>query len=124
MTTGLLIWFTAIVNEVLPAYVDVLADAAGESGAIVPIYADVFPAIGAALAGTPIVFAVTIAVSYATDEPGEDIKRLVRQCHSPEPMGQQQSAEDVVTDGGSDDVATDGGSEDVATDGGEDTTEA
>jgi cation/acetate symporter len=101
MTTGLLIWFAAIVNEVLPAYVGVLGAAAGDASAIVPVYADVFPAIGAALAGTPIVFAVTIAVSYVTDEPSEDIKRIVRQCHSPEPMGQQQSAEDVVaTDGG------------------------
>jgi cation/acetate symporter len=109
MTTGLLIWFAAIVNEVLPAYVGVLGDAAGDAGAIVPAFAAVFPAIGAALAGTPIVFAVTIAVSYVTDEPSEEIKRIVRQCHSPEPMGQQQSAEDVV--------ATDGGRE-------EDTTEA
>ena len=107
MTTGLLIWFAAIVNEVLPAYVGVLGDAAGDASAIVPVYADVFPAIGAALAGTPIVFAVTIAVSYVTDEPSEEIKRIVRQCHSPEPMGQQQSAEDVVaTDGGRDEDAT------------------
>jgi cation/acetate symporter len=109
MTTGLLIWFAAIVNEVLPAYVGILGDAAGDAGAIVPAFAAVFPAIGAALAGTPIVFAVTIAVSYVTEEPSEEIKRIVRQCHSPEPMGQQQSAEDVV--------ATDGGRE-------EDTTEA
>nr|WP_256298409.1 VC_2705 family sodium/solute symporter [Haloarchaeobius salinus] len=108
MTTGLLIWTAAIVNEVLPAYVGFLADAAGESGAIVPIYADIFPAIGAALAGTPIVFAVTILVSMATEEPDEEIKRIVRQCHSPEPMGQQQSAEEVAaTDGGT--TVTDGG---------------
>ena len=111
MTTGLLIWFAAIVNEVLPAYVGVLGDAAGDASAIVPVYADVFPAIGAALAGTPVVFVVTIAVSYATDEPSEEIKRIVRQCHSPEPMGQQQSAEDVVATDGGQDVATDGGTE-------------
>ncbi|WP_440990799.1 VC_2705 family sodium/solute symporter [Haloarchaeobius baliensis] len=109
MTTGLLIWFAAIVNEVLPAYVGFLADAAGESGAIVPLYADVFPAIGAALAGTPVVFAVTILVSMATAEPDEEIKRIVRQCHSPEPMGQQQSAEEVAATDGGTDAVTDGG---------------
>ncbi|WP_254536269.1 VC_2705 family sodium/solute symporter [Halomarina litorea] len=96
MTTGLFIWFAAITNQVLPAYIGALDAMTGESGAIVPVFADVFPAIGAALAGTPIVFAVTIAVSLATDEPPERIKRIVRQCHSPEPMGQQQSAEEVV----------------------------
>jgi cation/acetate symporter len=39
---------------------------------------------------------VTIAVSLVTDSPPRRIKRIVRQCHSPEPMGQQQTAEDVV----------------------------
>jgi len=107
MTTGLLIWVAAIVNEVLPAYVGFLS--AGESGAIVPLYADIFPAIGAALAGTPIVFAVTILVSMATAEPDEEIKRIVRQCHSPEPMGQQQSAEEVAATDGGTDAVTDGG---------------
>jgi cation/acetate symporter len=100
MITGLVIWFAAITNQVLPSYIGFLADATGESGAIVPVFADVFPAIGAALAGTPIVFAVTIGVSLVTDEPPEHIKRIVRQCHSPEPMGQQQSAEEVVSGGG------------------------
>ena len=46
-------------------------------------------------------FLVTIVVSLATPEPPTETKRLVRQCHSPEPMGQQQTAEDAVaTDGG------------------------
>ena len=96
MTTGLLIWFAAILNEVLPAYVGFLADLTGESGTIVPWFADVFPAIGAALAGTPIVFLVTIGVSLVTDEPPDRIKRIVRQCHSPRPMQQMESAEDVA----------------------------
>ncbi|WP_227378889.1 VC_2705 family sodium/solute symporter [Haladaptatus halobius] len=92
MTTGLVIWTAAVLNELILAT---------EAGPLVPAYAEVFPAVGAALAGTPIVFAVTIGVSLVTDEPPERIKRIVRQCHSPEPMGQQQSAEDVVsTDGG------------------------
>ncbi len=101
MTVGLLLWITSIVNSVLPAYVGFLADVAGEGGALVPIYAQYVPPIGAALVGTPLVFLVTIAVSLVTPEPPAETKRLVRQCHSPEPMGQQQSAEDVVAaDGG------------------------
>ena len=101
MTVGLLIWITSIVNSVLPAYIDALGAVAGEGGVLVPVYAQYVPPIGAALVGTPVVFVVTIAVSLATPEPPMETKRLVRQCHSPEPMGQQQSAEDVVaTDGG------------------------
>jgi cation/acetate symporter len=101
MTVGLLIWITSIVNSVLPEYIGALSAIAGETGALVPIYAKYVPPIGAALVGTPVVFVVTIAVSLATPEPPMETKRLVRQCHSPEPMGQQQSAEDVVaTDGG------------------------
>jgi cation/acetate symporter len=47
------------------------------------------------------VFAVTIGVSLVTEKPPLETKRVVRQCHSPEPMGQQQTAHDVVaTDGG------------------------
>ena len=86
----------------LPNYIGFLADlAGGSSAAIVPIYAQYVPPIGAALIGTPVVFLVTIAVSLATPEPPLETKRLVRQCHSPEPMRQQQTAEDVVsTDGG------------------------
>ncbi|RRJ30522.1 VC_2705 family sodium/solute symporter [Halocatena pleomorpha] len=97
MVTGLVIWLSAIINQVLPSYIGALSGLAGESGAIVPVFADVFPAIGAALVGTPLVFAVTIAVSLMTEDPPERIKRLVRQCHSPIPMDQQQSAEDVVS---------------------------
>ncbi|ELZ80513.1 sodium:solute symporter, VC_2705 subfamily protein [Haloferax larsenii JCM 13917] len=87
MTVGLALWVAAVVNDLIFHFSDA--------------FAEFVPAIGAALVGTPLVFVVTIAVSMATSEPPERIKKMVRQCHSPEPMGQQQSAEDVVaTDGG------------------------
>jgi cation/acetate symporter len=106
MTVGLLLWITSIINSVLPAYIGFLADIAGGSGqAIVPLYAEFVPPIGAALVGTPLVFIVTIAVSLMTPEPDKRTKQMVRQCHSPEPMGQQQTAEDVVS--GSDTPADD-----------------
>jgi cation/acetate symporter len=100
MTTGLLIWFTPIVNEVLPSY-GLFAGAAGADGVIFPTLAQWLPAIGSALVAVPVVFAVTIGVSLVTDEPPLETKRMVRQCHSPEPMGQQQTAEDVVGNDGS-----------------------
>ncbi len=87
MTTGLTIWILAVVNDLVFPFSEV--------------YGEIVPAIGAALPGTPLVFAVTIVVSLATTEPPEKTKKMVRQCHSPKPMGQQQTAEDVVsTDGG------------------------
>ncbi|UVE52457.1 VC_2705 family sodium/solute symporter (plasmid) [Haloferax larsenii] len=87
MSVGLALWVAAVVNDLIFHFSD--------------SFAEFVPAIGAALVGTPLVFVVTIAVSMATSEPPERIKKMVRQCHSPEPMGQQQSAEDVVaTDGG------------------------
>ncbi|WP_435114883.1 VC_2705 family sodium/solute symporter [Halolamina sp. C58] len=86
MIVGLTIWVAAVVNDLIVPFSD--------------LYGQVFPAIGAALVGTPIVFAITIAVSKFTEEPPEETKRMVRQCHSPEPMSRQESAEDVATDGG------------------------
>ncbi|MFC6824479.1 sodium:solute symporter family transporter [Halopelagius fulvigenes] len=107
MTTGLVIWFIPIFNEVLPSY-GLFAGAAGSDGVIFPTLAQWLPAIGSALVAVPIVFAVTIGVSLVTSEPPLETKRMVRQCHSPEPMGQQQTAEDVVsTDGGSETPADD-----------------
>ncbi len=91
MTVGLTLWVAAVVNTVLP-----LQRRARRSRwrrrRTRPDYAQYVPPIGAALIGTPLVFIVTIAVSLATHEP-QRIKKMVRQCHSPEPMGQQQSAE-------------------------------
>ena len=108
MTVGLLLWIGSVVNSVLPAYIGFLADIAGGSGqALVPIYAQYVPPIGAALVGTPLVFIVTIAVSLVTPEPPLETKKMVRQCHSPEPMGQQQTAEDIVSSSGGDTPADD-----------------
>ncbi|WP_339104461.1 VC_2705 family sodium/solute symporter [Haloterrigena salinisoli] len=102
MLTGLGIWSLAMINEVLPAYL---------SGSEAPLLSEWLatwvPAIGAALVAVPLVFAITIVVSMVTDEPPMETKRIVRQCHSPEPMGQQQTAEDVVTDGGTDETPAD-----------------
>ncbi|ELZ14566.1 sodium symporter protein [Haloterrigena salina JCM 13891] len=94
MLTGLTIWIIPMINEVVPTYTTSSGDP------YVPVLAQWVPAIGSALVAVPIVFAVTIGVSAMTDEPPIETKRVVRQCHSPEPMGQQQAAEDVVTDGG------------------------
>jgi len=95
MTTGLVIWLIPMINEVVPSY-GLLANAAGADNVLWAPLAQWLPAIGSALVGAPVVFAVTIAVSMATDEPPLETKKMVRQCHSPEPMGQQQTAEDVV----------------------------
>ncbi|WP_336003031.1 VC_2705 family sodium/solute symporter [Halorientalis halophila] len=94
MSTGLILWMVPMVNEVVPAY----GFFGGET--VLPALATWMPAIGSALVVTPIVFVVTIVVSLVTADPPTHTKRMVRQCHSPEPMGQQQTAEDVVTDGG------------------------
>ncbi|MFA9501411.1 VC_2705 family sodium/solute symporter [Natrinema sp. H-ect1] len=94
MTTGLIGWSIPMINEIVPNYVSSL-EAPLSAG-----LAQWMPAIGSALITLPVVFIVTIAVSLMTEEPDIETKRVVRQCHSPEPMGQQQTAEDVVTDGG------------------------
>ncbi|SDM12667.1 cation/acetate symporter [Halogranum gelatinilyticum] len=94
MTTGLVVWLIPMINEVLPVYV-------GTGEPYSAALAQWLPAIGSALVAVPIVFAVTIGVSMATEEPDMETKRLVRQCHSPEPMSKMQSAEEVAaTDGG------------------------
>ncbi|GAB7008585.1 VC_2705 family sodium/solute symporter [Halorubrum trueperi] len=103
MTTGLVIWFIPMMNEVVPTYTSSL------EAPLNATLATWVPAIGSALVAVPIVFAVTIVVSMVTDEPPKETKRIVRQCHSPEPMSQQQTAEDVVAADGGEDVATDGG---------------
>ncbi|WP_226040909.1 VC_2705 family sodium/solute symporter [Natrinema sp. DC36] len=94
MTTGLIMWSIPMINEIVPNYVSSL-EAPLSAG-----LAQWMPAIGSALITLPVVFVVTIVVSVVTDEPDMATKRVVRQCHSPEPMRQQQTAEDVVTDGG------------------------
>ncbi|WP_246999944.1 VC_2705 family sodium/solute symporter [Halosolutus gelatinilyticus] len=95
MTTGLVLWSIPMINEIVPTYISSL-EAPLSAG-----LAQWMPAIGSALVSLPIVFAVTIIVSLVTTEPPMETKRIVRQCHSPEPMGQHKTAEDVVaTDGG------------------------
>jgi len=113
MTTGLTLWSIPMINQIVPTYIGSL-EAPLSAG-----LAQWMPAIGSALITLPIVFIVAIAVSMATDEPSLETKRIVRQCHSPEPMGQQETAEDVVADGG-EEVATDGGraADDAGADGG------
>ncbi len=106
MSTGLLIWVVPMINEVLPSY-GLFSDAAGADGVISPALAQWLPAIGSALVAVPVVFVVTIAGSPVTSEPAMEIKKMVRQCHSPEPMGQQQTAEDVVSASGGDSPADD-----------------
>jgi cation/acetate symporter len=102
MSTGLVLWAIPMVNEVVPTY----GFFGGET--ISPFLAQWMPAIGSALIAVPIVFAVTIGVSLATEEPPLETKKIVRQCHSPEPMSQQQTAEDVVAaDGGTETPADD-----------------
>ncbi|MGB9965541.1 cation acetate symporter [Halobacterium sp. CBA1126] len=96
MTTGLVIWIVPMINEVGPNY-GLLSGAAGADGIVSATLAQWLPAIGSALVGVPVVFAVTIVVSMVTSEPDLETKKLVRQCHSPEPMSQQESAEDVVS---------------------------
>ncbi|WP_336134390.1 VC_2705 family sodium/solute symporter [Natronomonas amylolytica] len=102
MITGLVLWTIPMINEVVPTY----GLFGGET--ISPALAQWMPAIGSALIAVPIVFAVTIGVSLATEEPPLETKKIVRQCHSPEPMSQQQTAEDVVAaDGGTETPADD-----------------
>jgi cation/acetate symporter len=102
MITGLTLWAIPMINEVVPTY----GFFGGET--ISPALATWMPAIGSALIAVPIVFAVTIGVSLATEEPPMETKKIVRQCHSPEPMSQQQTAEDVVAaDGGTETPADD-----------------
>ncbi|MEY7847842.1 cation acetate symporter [Natrarchaeobius sp. A-rgal3] len=94
MLVGMLVSFGAIVNDTaIPMYT-------GVDEAVIPTLATWVPGTSSALVGVPIVFAVIIVVSRLTDDPPQEVKRLVRQCHSPEPMHRMETAEDVATDGG------------------------
>ncbi len=106
MLTGIFVSFTAILNDVLVMYVDI-----GGENAVVPALSTVLPGTSSALIGVPLVFLVIIVVSRLTQDPPEDVKRLVRQCHSPEPMSRMQTAEEVAADGGTEEIVTDGGTE-------------
>jgi cation/acetate symporter len=95
MFTGLAFSTFGIVNEVLPTIAGI-----NQGEPLVPAAAAVIPATSSALVAVPVVFLVTIAVSLVTEDPPTEVKRLVRQCHSPEPMQRMESAEDVVSGSG------------------------
>ncbi|OIB57050.1 sodium:solute symporter family transporter [Natrialba sp. SSL1] len=93
MLTGILLSFGAILNDTaIPMYT-------GVEDAVIPAVATWLPGTSSALVGVPVVFGVIIVVSIVTDNPPQHVKRLVRQCHSPEPMAQAQSAEDAANGG-------------------------
>lgn len=54
------------------------------------------PAIGSALIPMPLVIATMVVVSLVTDEPPQKTKMMVRQCHSPDPIGRGVTAAEVV----------------------------
>ncbi|ELY87628.1 sodium symporter protein [Natrialba hulunbeirensis JCM 10989] len=93
MLTGIVLSFGAILNDTaIPMYT-------GVEDAVIPAVATWLPGTSSALVGVPVVFTVIIVVSVATDNPPQHVKRLVRQCHSPEPMSQTESAEDAANGG-------------------------
>ncbi|WP_418285149.1 sodium:solute symporter family transporter [Halorubrum sp. DTA46] len=94
MITGLVVWFIPMFNE---ANFGLLTTPEGQT-AFIPVLNTWMPAIGSALIGVPIVFAVTIFVSYVTDEPPLRTKQMVRQCHSPDPMPKDKTAAQVVAE--------------------------
>ena len=91
MITGAVISFGAIINATLPSYFDFLPD-----GALIPKLAEILPPTSSALLGVPVVILVIIVVSHFTDDPPDEVKRLVRQCHSPRPMERMASAQDAL----------------------------
>ncbi|ELY96980.1 sodium symporter protein [Natrialba chahannaoensis JCM 10990] len=93
MLTGIVLSFGAILNDTaIPMYT-------GVEDAVIPAVATWLPGTSSALIGVPVVFGVIIVVSIVTDNPPQHVKRLVRQCHSPEPMSQTESAEDAANGG-------------------------
>ncbi|MCU4752757.1 cation acetate symporter [Halobacteria archaeon AArc-curdl1] len=91
MVAGIAISFGAILNDTaIPMYT-------GVEDAVIPALATWLPGTSSALVGVPVVFVVIIAISLFTANPPQDVKRLVRQCHSPEPMRRMESAEDAAS---------------------------
>ncbi|MFP8889193.1 cation acetate symporter [Natrialbaceae archaeon A-CW2] len=91
MVTGIALSFGAILNDTaIPMYT-------GVEDAVIPALATWLPGTSSALVGVPVVFVVIIVVSVFTANPPQDVKRLVRQCHSPEPMRRMESAEDAAS---------------------------
>nr|WP_049939888.1 VC_2705 family sodium/solute symporter [Natronomonas pharaonis] len=90
MSTGIVLWFIPMLNEGQFGLVN------GGAGWGIEVLSTWMPAIGSALIGVPIVFAVTIVVSLVTEDPPKKTKMMVRQCHSPDPMGKDVTAAEVV----------------------------
>ena len=101
MIVGLIVWFIPMFNEGNFGLIN------GGAGWGIDAIATWMPAIGSGLIGVPIVFAVTIVVSLLTDEPPEDTKMLVRQCHSPDPMDRDVTAAEIVAQKKKDRVTSD-----------------
>ncbi|WP_181692828.1 cation acetate symporter [Natronomonas sp. LN261] len=101
MVVGLIVWFIPMFNE---GNFGLINDGAGWG---IDAIATWMPAIGSGLIGVPIVFAVTIVVSLLTDEPPEETKMLVRQCHSPDPMDRDVTAAEIVAQKREDRVTSD-----------------
>ncbi len=89
MITGMVISVGAILNTTLPRYIDAL-----DGHALWPGLAQVLPPTSSALIGVPLVFAVIIVVSRFTDDPPQEVKRIVRQCHSPQPEVRAEPTEE------------------------------
>jgi cation/acetate symporter len=101
MIVGLIVWFIPMFNEGNFGLIN------GGAGWGIDAIATWMPAIGSGLIGVPIVFAVTIVVSLLTDEPPEETKMLVRQCHSPDPMDRDVTAAEIVAQKKKDRVTSD-----------------
>jgi len=90
MSSGLVLWLIPMLNEGNFGLVN------GGAGFGIEVISTWMPAIGSALIAMPLVFVITIAVSLMTPEPDEETKQMVRQCHSPEPMPRNMTAEEMV----------------------------
>lgn len=101
MLSGLVLWLIPMLNEGQFGLVN------GGAGFGIEFLATWMPAVGSAIVGMPIVFAITIVVSLVTTDPPEQTKRVVRQCHSPEPMPQDVTAGELVAQTGDDAPADD-----------------
>lgn len=91
MLSGLVLWLIPMLNEGQFGLIN------GGAGFGIGFLETWMPAVGSAIIGMPVVFIITIAVSLVTSEPPKRTKQVVRQCHSPEPMPQDVTAEEMVT---------------------------
>ncbi len=90
MITGLILWLIPMANEGAFGIVN------GGAGLGIDVIATWMPAIGSAIISMPLVFVITIVVSLMTDNPPQETRQMVRQCHSPRPMAKDRTAEEVV----------------------------